>query len=90
MSIAPVALLIPYVLGLLTFAAFGAFALYRLFRFGAPSAGSWLMVLTFCLGTALLVAASLWQMTILDWPSAGLELNGSSITAEPYAYPALD
>jgi hypothetical protein len=90
MVIPPAALLIPYLLGLLAFAIIGSFAMYRLLRFGAPSAGSWLMILAFCLGTALVMATSLWQLTAIDWTTARLQLSDNPTPAAPYAYPALD
>ncbi len=90
MDISPVALLVPYVLGILVFAVLGSFGLYRLFKFGAPTAGSWLMVLTFCLGTALVIATSLWQLKVLDWTSAGVQVSDNPLDVNPYASPALD
>lgn len=90
MDISPAAALIPYLLGLVAFCIFGSFALYRLFKFGAPSAGSWLMVLAFCLGSALVLATSLWQLSVVDWSSAAVHVDDNPITVDPYAYPTLD
>lgn len=90
MDIAPAAALVPYLLGLLAFGIFGSFAMYRLFKFGAPSAGSWLMILAFCLGTASVMATSLWQLSIVDWGASTLRVSDNPITVDPYAYPTLD
>lgn len=90
MDISPVALLVPYMLGVLTFAVLGSFGLYRLFKFGAPTAGSWLMVLAFCLGTVAVVGTSLWQLKVLDWSAAGVQVSENPIDPNPYANPTLD
>ncbi len=90
MDISPVALLVPYMLGILTFAVLGAFGLYRLFKLGAPTAGSWLMVLAFCLGTVAVISTSLWQLKVLDWSAAGVQVSDNPIDPNPYANQALD
>lgn len=88
MAFSPAILLVPYMLGLLLFAVLGSFAVYRLLKFGSPSAGSWLMVSTFGLGTALVIATSLWQLAKHDW-STPIVVE-ENLTDDPYAYPPLD
>lgn len=88
MSIAPAALLVPYLVGLLAFGVIGTYALYKLLRSGAPSAGSWLMTSAFAIGTLAVVATSLWQLTAIDWASISVSVSGNPVAN--YGYPTLD
>jgi hypothetical protein len=67
MSFSPTLLLLPYLVFIIIFALLGAFALYRLIRFGTPSGGSWLMIVIFALGTILVISLTLWQLNSTDW-----------------------
>lgn len=88
MSIAPAALLVPYLVGLLVFGVIGTYALYKLLRFGAPSAGSWLMTSVFAIGTVAVVATSLWQLAGIDWTVISLSVSDNPVAN--YGYPTLD
>jgi hypothetical protein len=77
MSVSPAILLLPYLAGVLVVSLLAAFALYRLLRFGTPSGGSWLMVLFFCIGVAIVAGFTVWQLAGTDWQRVGTFNLGS-------------